>query len=175
MNPKPQILYTQRLHLGPIRESNADDMVRIFLDEAVCKTYILPQFQSQEEAKKLFDRLRDLSQNPNRVVYGIYLQDLLIGFLNDVGIDDDTIEMGYVIHPDHKNNGYATEAFSAVIQGLFSMGYTAVKAGAFSENTASIRVMEKCGMKPISQEEEITYRGIAHRCVYYKICNHIEC
>lgn len=169
MKSKPQALNTQHLQLGPIRECDADDMIRIFLNEEVCKTYMLPQFQSQEKASKLFHRLWELSQDPDRVIYGIYQRDRLIGFLNDVNTDGDTIEMGYVIHPDHKNNGYATEAFSAVIQALFSMGYTAVKAGAFQENTASIRVMEKCGMMRTHLEEDIDYRGQCHHCIYYAI------
>ena len=41
--------------------------------------------------------------------------------------------------------------------------------GAFEENTASIRVMEKCGMRKAAAEEDITYRGRNHHCVYYTI------
>lgn len=171
MNQKPPYLHTQRLLLGPIRASDESDMLRIFLNDDVRKTYMIPQFRAPEEAISLFRRFRDLSLSDTHVVYGIYLQDRLIGFLNDVHTDGHTIEVGYVIHPDYKNHGYATEALSAVIQALFSMGYATVKAGAFAGNRASIRVIEKCGLEQTALEEELNYCGILHRCTYYAISN----
>ena len=47
-----------------------------------------------------------------------------------------------------------------------------VRCGAFSENTASIRVMEKAGMVREDFTEDIEYRGIMHHCVYYSINAH---
>ena len=44
-----------------------------------------------------------------------------------------------------------------------------VKAGAFEENLASMRVMEKSGMHRIQQEDTIEYRGKVHRCFNYEI------
>lgn len=169
MGPKPPYLFTSRLRLGTIQEADKTAMLRIFQNEAICKTYMIPQFQTREDTLRLFHRLQELSLSDDHVVYGIYMQDRLIGFLNDVETVEDTIEMGYVIHPDYQNNGYATEAFSAVIQVLFSMGYTTVKAGAFAENMSSIRVMEKCGMKRTALEETLVYRGITRHCIYYEI------
>lgn len=169
MRERPLYLHTVRLQLGPIRESDEADMLRIFLNPEVCKTYMIPAFRSDEEAVSLFHRFRELSVSGSRIVYGVYLQDRLIGFLNDVQRNGDSIEMGYVIHPDFQNNGYATEAFSAVILLLFSIGHTTVKADAFAENAASMRVMEKCGMEKTGEEETIFYRGIDHRCVRYAV------
>ena len=169
MNDRPLQLHTARLFLGPIRASDEADMIRIFLNPEVCKTYMIPEFRSPDEAVTLFRRFRALSVAAERIVYGIYLQDRLIGFVNDVQRDDVSVEMGYVIHPDYKNKGYATEAFSAIIQVLFAMGYDTVKTGAFAENAASIRVMEKCGMLRTDLEEDIPYRGQIHRCVNYEI------
>lgn len=48
------------------------------------------------------------------------------------------------------------------------MGFRKVKAGYFEENEASRRVMEKCGMKQLSYTDEIEYRGITHKCLYYE-------
>ena len=39
----------------------------------------------------------------------------------------------------------------------------------FEENIASIRVMEKCGMMRQEHHDEISYRSVVHRCVYYAI------
>lgn len=169
MRVKTQILRTPRLMLGPIRAQDEARVMEIFLHSQVRKTYMLPDFQSREDAQQLFRRFQVLSADDHRTVYGIFLKDQLIGFLNDVQQDDNTIEMGYVIHPDFQNQGYATEAFSAVIQSLFSRGYTLIKAAAFDKNAASMRVMEKCGMVKTGHEEEIPYRGHLLRCIYYEI------
>ena len=93
----------------------------------------------------------------------------LIGFINDVEIDGDSIEIGYVIHPNHKNKGYASEVLAAAIKELFRIGYSCIRTGLFSDNNASRHVMEKCGMKLTSKTDEIEYRGKVHHCNYYEI------
>ena len=113
-------------------------------------------------------RIKELSENCTRLVYGIYLENELVGFMNDVEMDEGWVELGYVISPAHKNCGFATEALSALIDEAFRLGFSRVKTGAFSENAASMRVMEKCGMKKSSETEKIEYRGATHDCVYYE-------
>ena len=81
----------------------------------------------------------------------------------------DRMEIGYAIHPDHQNQGYATEALRCVIQELFRMGFRHVRAGCFQENPASARVMVKCGMTLTGESEVIAYRGSSHVCVFYEI------
>ena len=100
---------------------------------------------------------------------GIFLGDILIGFVNDVDTTDNCIEIGYAIHPDYHNRGYATEMFRAVVCSLLDNGYSSVVAGAFEQNSASIRVMQKCGLTKIDKEEDILYRGTTMHCVYYAL------
>lgn len=76
------------------------------------------------------------------------------------------IEVGYVISPEYKGNGYATEALKAAIDELFRMGYNHVTAVFFEENAASRRVMEKCGMHLLDMEDTEDYQGVTHRCLY---------
>ena len=52
---------------------------------------------------------------------------------------------------------------------LFEKNFSVVWAGAFEENLASLRVMEKAGMKKTNSKASIEYRGKTHRCVYYCI------
>ena len=84
-------------------------------------------------------------------------------------IEDQTIEVGYVMDPLFWNQGYATESLQIAIEELFQMGYEEVCAGAFDENPGSFRVMEKCGMKKIAKTDSILYQGIDHHCSYYSI------
>ena len=159
---------TERLCLHAIEDKDLEAMLALFTDAEVYQTFMLPDFKSHEEQVKLFERLKMLSSQSERFVYGIYLKDELIGFINDVEIEGAEIELGYVISPSQKNKGYATEVLKAMIEVLFAEGFSTVKAGAFEENIASIRVMEKSGMTRIAKRDEITYRGKTHRCVYYE-------
>lgn len=168
---KTPILKTERLVMHSFRNEDLDDAVALLCNEEIKKTFMIPDFESREGAIQMFYALKDMSDSNEHFVNGIYLKEKLIGFINDVEIDGDKIEIGYVIHPDMKNKGYATEVLSASIQELFQMGYSLVRAGFFEENIASRRVMEKSGMHQIEQTEDIEYRGEVHHCIYFEIRN----
>ena len=78
-------------------------------------------------------------------------------------------EIGYGILEEYRGQGFATEAVKACIEELFRMGFAHIRAGFFEGNTASCRVMEKCGMHRIELEEDIEYKGVLHHCFYYEI------
>ena len=155
--------------LGEIRDCDFDDMMSVLKNDVVAATYRIPDLETREAELDLFEYLRDISQREDRYLFGIFLDCKLIGLINDCEINDECIEMGYALHPDYHNRGYTTEAFSAVIKSLLSKGFTEIIAGAFEDNIASIRVMEKCGMKRTKMTAEIEYRGKTHKCVYYSI------
>jgi RimJ/RimL family protein N-acetyltransferase len=162
-------IQTRRLTLGEIRDCDFDDMMSVLKNDVVAATYRIPDLDTREAELELFEYLRDISQREDRYLFGIFLDVKLIGLINDCEINDECIEMGYALHPDYHNQGYATEAFSAVIKSLLSKGFTEIIAGAFEDNIASIRVMEKCGMKRTKMTSGIEYRGKTHKCVYYSI------
>ena len=165
------ILSTEHLRLQPMTDDHRDDFIDLFTNQEVAKTYMVPDFKTREEFVRLFENIKGMSSSSQRFVYGICLEDRLIGLLNDVGIADGVIELGYLIHPSQKGKGYATEALGAAIKELFRLGFPAVKTGAFAENNASMRVMEKCGMTRTGELEQIPYRGKEHTCIYYQIKN----
>lgn len=169
MITKTSKIQTARLELKPYSDNDLEDMVCILCNDEIKKTFMIPDFETKEDAIKLFYKLKERSLVEEHFEYGVYLNGQLIGFVNDVEIHKDIIEIGYVIHPNFKNQGYATEALAAVLKELFRIGYTVVKAGLFEENVASRRVMEKCGMKMTKQEDNIEYRGNIHRCIYFEM------
>ena len=158
---------TQRLEIRPFEEKDRENMIDLFMDCVVKQTYMLPDFTSREEAGKLFERLMALSHKQERYVAGICLSGKCIGILNETEIAGDSIELGYAILSQHHSKGYCTEALEGAIQWLLERGFQEVVTGAFEENLASIRVMEKCGMERLDKTDEIEYRGKVHRCVYY--------
>jgi len=160
---------TKRLEIKPISLEDKETVLDLLTDETVGKTYMLPEYKCREEAEPLFLRLVQLSRDENRYVTGVYLEGQFIGMMNDTEIKDKQIEMGYAFLPAYYNRGYATESFLGAISYLLDHGFDTVVAGAFSENTASLRVMEKCGMIKQDYTDEIEYRGKARTCIYYAI------
>ena len=160
---------TERLIIRAICEGDREDMLALLYDSEIKKTYMIPDFESAEAAEKMLSAFMRLSNASDRYVGGVYFNDKLIGFLNDTEISGKSIEMGYVISPEYKNRGFCTEALGGVINYLFSCGFDEVVCGAFEENGASIRVMQKCNMKLLDKTDEIEYRGKTHRCIYYSI------
>lgn len=153
--------------LRPMTIADGQNAVAILQDALVKKTYMLPDLDP-EGANKLFLRLMALSSDPSHYVRGIYVLDRLIGWINDTQMEKDTVELGWVIDSGYHNRGYGTAAVKLALHELHGKGMPVITAGAFSENAASIRVMEKAGMKPIAMREEIEYRGRKHLCVYYE-------
>ena len=155
--------------LRPFLPEDAATMQRLLTDPVIGRTFMLPDYPDPEAALPLFRRMMDLSHNENRYVRGICINGILIGFMNDTEIKDKSIELGYVIDPVHHGKGYMTHALTMAINELFEKGFETVIAGAFAENAASIRVMEKCGMQRLEHTDSIEYRGKTHPCVYYSI------
>jgi len=159
----------RKISLNTISAADETIMLDILTNNIVKQTYMLPDYECREDAIPLFHRLITLSMDQTRYVRGIYLGDILIGFVNDVEIKNRTIELGYVIHPRYHGNGYMTQVLKTAIKNLFTAGFDEIITGAFEENLASIRVMEKAGMTRLEKTEEIEYRGRIHNCIYYHV------
>jgi len=167
LNKKEKLL-TERLVLKSIAKEDKKDLLEIVKDPLVKKSYMLPDFNDENEEEKFFTKLMNFTLDKDNFVYGIYL-DRIIGFLNKVSVENDEIEVGYFLDSKEWNKGYATEALKAAIQELFRIGYKRVIAGYFEENPASGRVMEKSGMHKIDKVDVVEYRNKSHRCYYYAI------
>jgi RimJ/RimL family protein N-acetyltransferase len=68
--------------------------------------------------------------------------------------------LGWCVDPAYSGRGYATEAAAELLRICFEeLGLRRVVAGAFADNAASVRVMEKIGMRIESR----TRRSALHR------------
>ena len=157
------------MNLRELTEKDEAVLVELLTNDKIKLTYMLPDFPRREDAIPLARRLTKLSLDASRFVRGMEEDGILVGFLNDVEITEDAMELGYAVHPDHWGRGFATAALKLAIAQLFQNGFQTVLCGAFEENPASIRVMEKAGMKKLPKTDEIDYRGRTHRCVYYSM------
>lgn len=166
---KPLIIYTDRLVLKSIDDLSLDSFISMVSNEEVSKTYMIPEFNYYEDKVKLFNVFKRLSNLNNRYVYGIYLDNLLIGFINEVEVVNNEIELGFVIDPKYKNKGYATEVLRKSIEVLFDLGFLVIKTGVFKENIPSMKVSEKANMTRLDKTIDIEYKGRMHTCIFYEI------
>lgn len=68
-------------------------------------------------------------------------------------------ELGWVLAPAHRGQGYAAEAVREAVTIAFELGVHRVEASCFAENSASRRVMERVGLR---QEAHYVREGL-HR------------
>jgi RimJ/RimL family protein N-acetyltransferase len=165
---------TKRLTIKPYSEDDEKDMLALLTNEIIKETFMIPDFETEQDAIAMFQKLLSFSHSGEHFELGIYFNCRLIGFLNDVEMCKSTIELGYVIHPDFHGLGFATEALNAVIDYLFNRGYQEIYAGAFENNIASMKVMKKCGMVQIPKTEDILYHNVNHHCLYFSIKRNIS-
>lgn len=87
----------------------------------------------------------------------VHQQDQMI--IGDMGFRRSTdnpeeLELGYSIVPAYQGHGYATEMAQAIISwGLTQAGVKTIIANCDKDNQASIRVLEKAGLKKLGEQE----------------------
>jgi RimJ/RimL family protein N-acetyltransferase len=64
------------------------------------------------------------------------------------------VEFGYSVLPEFQRRGFASEAAAALIDCAFQNGARSVIAETYPHLPASIRVMEKCGMRLLGKGSE---------------------
>jgi RimJ/RimL family protein N-acetyltransferase len=76
---------------------------------------------------------------------GEIVGDVVLGLVSE---EHRTGEIGFIVHPDHHGNGYATEAAEPLLRIAFEqLGLHRVIGSVEARNTASARVLEKLGMR----------------------------
>ena len=152
------MIETARLTLRLMGESDLDDMLRIFTDENVMKSFDLQSF-SREQMKKWVDRNLD---HQNRYGYGLFSVILKSNqeLIGDCGLErtqfeeKPCVEIGYDFLSKYWNQGYATEAANAVKDyaiGKLNIDQRTLCSFIRKNNKASHRVSEKIGMQKVKE------------------------
>lgn len=101
--------------------------------------------------------------DPSHFGWGVWLtvdhqSGELIGDMGFKGKPDKggMVDIGYGIAKEHQQKGYATEGAKALIEWAFSTGRVQkVKADCLQNNQASIRVLQKLGMKRVGIKDNL--------------------
>ncbi|GMA63785.1 GNAT family N-acetyltransferase [Alicyclobacillus fastidiosus] len=108
--------------------------------------------------------LKELEQDPRVGKWSgmiVHVSDaILIGSMGFKSPPDQlgNVEIGYDIISEYQGHGYATEMAQALIEWAFHQPkVSCVTAECLVTNVPSIRVLEKVGMKKLSQTEDMIY------------------
>lgn len=138
---------TARLVLRRPTMADLDAMHAYASDPAVTKYMGWPRHESRETTRA-FVVMRDEEWNARGTGTFLVEKDgVVIGSTGLHTYDDAPAATGYIIARPHWGHGYATEATRAMIDLARSRGYPRVEAGCHPDNVASIRVLEKCGLR----------------------------
>ena len=148
------ILETPRLVLRTMQQDDLDGLLGIFSDPNVMASFHEAPF-TREQMQGWLQRNLDHQNEFGYGLFSVILQDsgVLIG---DCGLErmDVAAEVGYDFRSDYWNQGYATEAATAVRDYAFQTLQlphliSLIRVG----NLASKRVAEKIGMQLLSEYE----------------------
>jgi ribosomal-protein-alanine N-acetyltransferase len=119
--------------------------------------YYLPDIMtySLDDSRQNLDVAIGETQSPNRSKYFFAIEHCETGaFIGTVGYTvtkitpiGKSIGVGYFILPEYHGQGYMPEAFTEVVRFAFEEDNVyRISAGCLTENVASERIMQKCGM-----------------------------
>lgn len=152
IQPGELLLETPRLWLRTMRASDLAALLAIFTDPHVMEVFASPPFTRQQMQGWLQRNL----DHQARVGYGLFsvLLKSSAELIGDCGLEEmefegqSVVEIGYDFRSDYWNQGYATEAASAVRDFAFTQLHlpslvSLIRVG----NLRSKRVAEKIGMR----------------------------
>ncbi|MFS0724618.1 GNAT family N-acetyltransferase [Paenibacillus sp. 1P07SE] len=141
---------TDRLLLREYTPEDAAAVHRYASDPAVA-TYMIWGPNSWEETEQFVERVIGMQQQQPRLDYELAVvlkaSGELIGGCGLHLMEPAQGEIGYCLHPDHWQKGYASESAAALLRlGFGEFGLHRIYATCRPDNLGSARVMEKVGM-----------------------------
>ena len=128
-----------------VYENSQDDDTRRFVPDEV--------YNSVEEARETIEFLMSRYESTDGpFVYPVITNNegKNIGYVQLCKLDEGTWEIGYHIAKNFTGKGYATEAVKAFLPAMAQkLNLKEVYGICLAENTASVRVLEKCGFTQI--------------------------
>ena len=168
---------TQNLILRRFKMEDAQDMYNNWAsDNEVTKYLSWPTHASIEISKLVLGGWIEQYNDLQKYEWAIQLKEKgsVIGSIGLLNIDNhnENCEIGYCISRQHWGKGITTEAAKAVLKfGIKEVGFERITGRHDCENTASGRVMQKCGLKFEGVLRKINKNNKSELvdCTYYSI------
>lgn len=140
-------IYTVKLILRPFRDGDAEAIYQNWASDCRVSKYCR-RWHPHKNIKETEAFLKMCVDAEYSWAITLKGSDEPIGNIDLVGTNSDGVpEIGYVLSYEYWGMGIMTEAVKAVIDELFLLGFDKIGACHCSDNPASGKVMEKCGMK----------------------------
>ena len=143
-------LRTDRLLLRRLEASDVEDLFAYASDPEIAEHTSWPAHETIEDSREFLSYVLEQYQKGEVAPWGVVYKGKLVGtcgFL-DWYLHSSWAEIGYALSSKYWRRGLMTEAVRAVISfGFRTMKLNRIQGRCEVENTASIRVMEKAGMK----------------------------
>lgn len=148
----PPVIETERLILRRIAVSDADDMYEYSRREDVTQFLLWDAHPDPLYTEHYVRYLQERYAVGDFYDFALELRATgkMIGTAGFTTFDlpNRSAEIGYVISPDYRGQGYAPEAVAALLAlGFTHLDLARISAVCMKDNAASLRVMEKCGLK----------------------------
>jgi RimJ/RimL family protein N-acetyltransferase len=144
----PLPIETARFSIRPLAEDDAEAAHAIWSDPEVMRFIPSDPSASLEETRVRLGRHLARSPGLSAVVERESGEVVAVCGLVAVEGTGPEIEVAYHVARRHWNRGVATEAARACVEAGLAAGLTHVVAYVVPENGASVRVLEKIGMRP---------------------------
>jgi len=148
------VIETERLFIREIVAADIDRLLAIYNNAANMK--FIPHADTDWSAAKLWAKY-ERARKTYSSGYGIFVAELKTGtIVGEAGFfdsfqDGGHLELGYILDNAFWRKGYGTEICMALIRyGFQTLGVAKLTSRMFAENMASVKLAEKCGMKPIA-------------------------
>lgn len=153
---------TKRLTLRPVQLGDESAIHEYAGDKSLTMMFFLPNDTFEETAAFVRENAAEWhSENQTNFEFVILLDGKIIGGCDcDLGhsADRSYATLGWIIHPEYRNRGYASEAASAVLAFAFeNLAIDKAYAQCDVHNPASFRVMRSIGMRCVSDQGTRTY------------------
>jgi RimJ/RimL family protein N-acetyltransferase len=147
------ILPTDRLGLRPVRDEDIDRILE-YRNLPQVKHWLLRTTVDPDDFRAAW---REAAEDPDDRSMAVTLDGVVIGTVSLAVVDGmgqpgmpprTEADLGYIFDPAYGGHGYATEAVSAMVAYAFDrLGVRRITAGCFADNLASVRILEKVGMR----------------------------
>ncbi len=161
---KMPVITTPRLKLRRMRVEDCADMYEYSKREDVTEYLLWSPHPNKSHTKKYLEYIKEKYDAGEFFDWGVELKSemKMIGTCGFSSFDtaNNSAEVGYVINPAYRGNGYAPEALLEVMMfGFLELNLHRIEARYMDGNDASRRVMDKLGMR---------YEGCARSSLFVK-------
>lgn len=155
------ILETERLYLRPLTKDDTESLAKMYADIEVMRFIGEGRTFNRAQAEKSIERWNEYEAQKGYCNWAIVRKEDNV-YIGNCGFsrlpDDSDIEIAYLLDEPYWGKGYASEISKATLEyGFDKLNMNRIVALVYPQNSPSIRVIEKMGMK---YEKEAEFWGV---------------